>query len=78
MKIITLLTAAAFAFQLFALNINTASVDELQTLKGIGEKTAQKIVEYRKDHPFKQKSDLMRVKGIGSSKYEKIKDEIEL
>ncbi len=55
------------------ININTASVEELQTLPKIGPKTAQAIVEYRKQHPFEKPEDLMGVKGIGEKKFLKIK-----
>lgn len=58
-------------------NINTADEDELSTLSGIGEKTAEKIIRYREEHgPFKTTEDLMNVPGIGESKYALIKDGI--
>ena len=44
------------------------------TLPGIGEKTALKIIEYRKTQVFKSIEDIKNVKGIGDKKYEKIKD----
>lgn len=47
-------------------NINTATVEELTALPGIGEKKAQAIVKYRKKHGrFSSASDLTNVKGIG-------------
>ena len=47
-------------------NLNTASVDQLAALPGIGEKTAQRILEHRqKNGPFKKPEDLMNIKGIG-------------
>ena len=58
------------------ININTASLEELTTLKGIGEKKAQKIIEYRTKSPFKTKEQIMEVSGIGESLYNKIKDNI--
>ena len=58
-------------------NINQANVNELMTLVGIGESTAQKIIEYRNDNGnFKKKEDIKNVSGIGESKYSKIKDKI--
>ncbi|MBA2848549.1 helix-hairpin-helix domain-containing protein [Thermosulfuriphilus ammonigenes] len=55
-------------------NLNTASAAELELLPGIGPKTAQAIVEYRKAHgPFKSIDELLKVKGIGSKKLEKIR-----
>jgi len=62
--------------QLFACNINTASVEELSELKGIGASTAAKIVEYRKSHKFEKTDDLMKVKGIGQKKFDSIKKEL--
>jgi len=62
--------------QLFAVNINTASVEELSALKGIGSSTAHKIVEYRKNHKFTTTEELMKVKGIGQKKYDSIKKEL--
>lgn len=58
-------------------NINTADEDELSSLSGIGEKTAEKIIRYREEHgPFQTTEDLMNVPGIGESKYALIKDSI--
>lgn len=59
------------------ININTASLSELTTLKGIGEATAMKIIEYRnKNGLFNSIKDLLNVSGIGESKYKNIKDYI--
>ena len=57
-------------------NINTASADDLKTLPGIGDVTAQAIVDYRKKNPFKAVEDIKNVTGIGDSKYNRIKDYI--
>lgn len=57
-------------------NINEATKEELMTLKGIGEATADKVIEYRKNQKFEKIEDIMNVKGIGQSKYEKIKNNI--
>ena len=60
-------------------NINKASKEELQTLKGIGESTATKIIEYRKQNgEFKQAEDIKNVPGIGDSKFQAIKDNIKV
>lgn len=56
------------------ISINSATKEELMTLPGIGEKTALKIIEYRKVQAFKSIEDIKNVKGIGDKKYEKIKD----
>ena len=54
------------------ININTATLEELMTLDGIGEKTAQKILEYRTNNEFEMIEDLMKVEGIGKGKFDKI------
>ena len=57
------------------ININTASVDELDTLPGIGPTTALKIVEYRDTNgPFLSIEDIVNVSGIGPTTYDRIKD----
>lgn len=58
------------------ININTASKEELMALNGIGEQTAIKIIEYRDTTKFNDIEDLMNVSGIGTSKYESIKEDI--
>lgn len=59
------------------ININTATQSEFETLTGIGPSMAAKIVDYRKQNgKFKTVEDIKNVPGIGSSKYESIKDEI--
>ena len=56
------------------ININTASKKELITLEGVGEKAADRIIEYRKNKPFEKIEDIMNVKGIGKKKFDKNKD----
>ena len=58
------------------ININTASVEELTGLKGIGEKIAARIVEYRQEKPFEKIEDIMNVSGIGEKKFEDIREMI--
>lgn len=54
-------------------NINTASVSELDSLPGIGPSTAEKIVEYRDSNgPFATIDEIMNVSGIGPAKFEQI------
>jgi competence ComEA-like helix-hairpin-helix protein len=56
-----------------SLNINTARKEQLMTLPGVGETTAERILEYRREHgPFTSLDDLLNVKGIGKKKLERI------
>ena len=58
-------------------NINTATQTELETLPGIGEAIASKIIEYREQNgKFNKIEDLQNVKGIGKAKFEDIKEYI--
>jgi len=58
-----------------AVNINTATSKQLQTVHGIGSKTADMIVAYRDEHgAFKSVQGLLKVKGIGKKTLEKIRD----
>ena len=59
------------------ININTASADELMDLKGIGEKKAAAIIEFRETNGiFKKPEDLMKVSGIGPKTFEANKNRI--
>lgn len=55
-------------------NINTASKEELLKLPGIGEVTAEKIINYRDNNNFTKIEDLKNVNGIGMATYNKLKD----
>ncbi|HKK33230.1 MAG TPA: ComEA family DNA-binding protein [Desulfomicrobiaceae bacterium] len=78
-----LLTAFCFLFLVFSvtcvaamekINLNTATVEQQTELPGIGPALAQRIVDYRTEHPFKTVEEVKNVKGIGESKYNKIKE----
>ena len=58
------------------ININTASLDELMNISGIGESKAKSIIEYRKDNRFNSIEDIKKISGIGESLFNKIKDNI--
>jgi competence protein ComEA len=56
------------------LDLNTATVEQLDTLPGVGEVTAGRIVAYRTAHPFTTVDELLEVPGIGQRRYDQLKD----
>jgi len=55
-------------------NINTADAAQLALLPHVGEKAAQRILDYRKAHgPFAKTTDLMEVKGFGEKSFERLR-----
>ena len=60
-----------------AVDINTATADELEELVGIGPVLAQAIVDYRTEHgPFQSVEELLEVSGIGEAKLNAIRDDV--
>ena len=76
--ILTVLLLIGFNHSVFAsngkININTASKEQLMTMKHVGAKIADRIIEYRKTHPFKKIEDIMNVKGIAQKVFDANKD----
>jgi len=76
--ILALIMCVALAGTALAVvNINTASKEELTTIKGIGEKRAQEIIDYRKKNgDFKSVDDLEKVPGIGPGTMKQIRSQV--
>ena len=63
--------------ELVLVDLNTAGVEELTTLPGIGESLAKRIIDYRREHgPFESPEGLLEVSGIGEKKLEELRDYI--
>ena len=61
------------------ININTANLEQLMKISGVGKNKAEAIISYReKNGDFKKKEDITKVRGIGKATFEKIKDKIEV
>lgn len=57
-----------------SISLNKATKEEFMTIKGIGEKTAQKIIDYRKENAFSCIEDIMNVAGIGEKTYIRLRE----
>lgn len=59
----------------YKININTADLNSLESLPGIGPVLAQRILDYRQSHgPFSRPEEIMEVPGIGQATFDKIQD----
>ncbi|CAA6820244.1 MAG: Late competence protein ComEA, DNA receptor [uncultured Sulfurovum sp.] len=61
---------------LSALNVQTASKDELMCIKGIGEKKATALIKYRKSNKLKSAQDLLEIKGFGKALVKNVEKDI--
>jgi competence protein ComEA len=75
--LVALVLLVVSSFAIAAVNINTATKEQLDALPGIGPVKAQAIIDYRNANgPFKTPADVMKVKGIKEGEFGKIKDQI--
>lgn len=76
MRILSLILLSLLSLHA-SVNLNTASEEQLATLKGIGPAKAKAIIEYRtKNRGFKKVEDILIVKGIGPKIFDTIKNDI--
>ena len=82
MKRVALLFAALLAYAgmaFAAVNINSATKEQLESLNGVGPVKAQAIIDYRtKNGPFKSLEDVKKVNGVGDATFDKMKKDISL
>lgn len=72
-----ILHAAESKPQAALVDINTAGVEELMTVPGIGQVIAQRIVEYRdKNGPYASVDDLLKIQGIGEKSLARIRERL--
>ena len=74
MKKLVLLLGLCASFLFAQINLQTATKDELMGIKGIGEKKAEQIIEYRKTNTINNPEDLKNIKGFGDSIVGNVKD----
>lgn len=73
----TVPAASVSGAQVKKINLNTADLNELQEIRGIGPKMAERIISYRDENKrFQSPEELINVRGIGPAKYERLKEQI--
>jgi comEA protein len=70
------LASALPAAEVAAVDLNTASEEQLTSLPGIGPSKAKAIIEYRQANPFRSVEEVMNVRGIGESTFENLKSQL--
>ncbi len=74
--LLVMLSMLIFAIPAWAtIDLNTATMAQLESVKGIGPKKAQNIIDYRKKTPFKSVDDLARVRLFGPKTMDKVRKE---
>lgn len=77
--VVVMACAASIGFAMAAVNINTATAEQLESLPEIGPGKAKAIIEYRKTNGgFKTLEDIKSVKGIGDKTFDKLKSQLSL
>lgn len=76
-KIIALLVVSG-SLLFGAINLQTASKEELMSIKGIGEKKAEQIMDYRKSSKISKPEDLKNIKGFGDSVVDNVKNDVKV
>ncbi len=71
-----ILITSLISTSLFALNLNTASMQELEKIKGIGPQKAKAIIDYRKTHKIKSADDLKNIKGFDENTIANVKNNV--
>ena len=74
MKKLVVLLGLSASFLFAQINLQTASKEELMSIKGIGEKKAEQIMEYRKTNTIKSADDLKNIKGFGDNIVSNVKE----
>lgn len=70
-------TSQVRSSQTAPVNLNQASLEELESIKGVGPALAERIIAYRNENgKFKTAEDLMNVKGFGQAKFGRIKEQV--
>lgn len=78
MKKIVAIMALGASFLFAQINLQTASKEELMNIKGIGEKKAEQIIQYRQTSKISNPEDLKNIKGFGDSIVDNVKNDVKV